>query len=56
MHVPSVETYAEKMAREAGVLIQPATTLGWDDQHFRMGFGRSAFGVALQRFEEYLKK
>jgi len=54
MHVPSVEAFAEKMAREAGVLIQPATTLGWDDQHFRLGLGRSAFGVALQKFEEYL--
>jgi aspartate/methionine/tyrosine aminotransferase len=54
MHVPSVEAYAEKMAREAGVLIQPATTLGWDDQHFRMGLGRAAFGVALEKFEEYL--
>ncbi|MBA4383902.1 MAG: aspartate aminotransferase [Anaerolinea sp.] len=54
MHVPSVEVFAEKMAREAGVLIQPATTLGWDDQHFRLGLGRSAFGVALQKFEEYI--
>ena len=54
MHVPSVEVFAEKMAREAGVLIQPATTLGWDDKHFRLGLGRSAFGVALGKFEEYL--
>lgn len=55
MHVPSVDAYAEKMAREAGVLIQPATTLGWDDQHFRMGLGRAGFGVALEKFEEYLR-
>ena len=54
MHVPSVEAFAEKMAGEAGVLIQPATTLGWDDKHFRLGLGRAAFGVALQKFEEYL--
>lgn len=54
MNVPSVEAFAEKMAREAGVLIQPATTLGWDDKHFRLGLGRSAFGVALEKFEEYL--
>ncbi len=56
MHVPSVEVFAEKMARDAGVLIQPATTLGWDDQHFRLGLGRAAFGVSLQKFEEYLQK
>lgn len=55
MHVPSMEAFAEKMARGAGVLIQPATTLGWDDKHFRLGLGRSAFGVALEKFEEYLK-
>jgi aspartate/methionine/tyrosine aminotransferase len=54
MHVPSVEAFAEKMAHEAGVLIQPATTLGWDDKHFRLGLGRSTFGVALEKFEEYL--
>ncbi len=56
MNVPSVEVFAEKMAREAGVLIQPATTLGWDDHAFRMGLGRAAFETALQKFEEYLNR
>ncbi len=56
MHVPSVEVFAEKMAQEAGVLIQPATTLGWDDHAFRMGLGRAGYGVALQKFEEYINK
>ena len=54
MHVPSVEAFAEKMAREAGVLIQPATTLGWDDHAFRMGLGRKGFKLALEKFEEFL--
>ncbi len=54
MNVPSVTAFAEKMAREAGVLILPATSLGWDDQHFRLGLGRAGFGVALDKFEEYL--
>ena len=44
------------MAADAGVLIHPATTLGSDDQHMRMGFGRAAFGEALGKFEEYLQK
>lgn len=56
MHVPSVETFAAKMAHEAGVLIQPAATLGWDDQHFRMGLGRAGFGLALEKFEDYLRR
>lgn len=55
MRVPSVEFFAEKIAREAGVLIQPATTLGWDDHYFRMGLGRAGFRLALQKFEEYLE-
>jgi len=55
MHVPSVMAYATRLAEEAGVLILPAVTLGADDHHLRMGFGRAAFGEALEKFEEYLK-
>ena len=55
MNVPSVEAYGTKLATEAGVLIQPATTLGYDDQHMRMGFGRVAFADALEKFEAYLR-
>lgn len=54
MNVPSVTAYAARLAQEAGVLILPAVTLGSDDQHMRMGFGRSAFAEALERFEAYL--
>ncbi|MEM7115820.1 MAG: pyridoxal phosphate-dependent aminotransferase [Chloroflexota bacterium] len=55
LHVPSVTALAAQLAAEAGVLIHPATTLGMtDDQHMRMGFGRKAFGEALERFEAYL--
>ena len=56
MNVPSVEAFADKLAQEAGVLILPATTLGSDDHHLRMGFGRRAFGNALGVFETYLNK
>jgi aspartate/methionine/tyrosine aminotransferase len=56
MNVPSVTAYAERLAEEAGVLIHPATTLGYDDQHMRMGFGRAGFGEALEHFEAYLNK
>ena len=54
MQVPSVTEFAQQLAKEAGVLIHPATTLGYDDQHMRMGFGRAAFGEALEQFETYL--
>jgi aspartate/methionine/tyrosine aminotransferase len=55
MNVPSVSDFAIQLAEKAGVLILPATTLGSDDQHMRMGFGRAAFGEALKKFEEYLE-
>jgi aspartate/methionine/tyrosine aminotransferase len=54
MNVPSVAAYATQLAEEAGVLILPAVTLGSDDHHMRLGFGRSAFGAALEKFEAYL--
>lgn len=56
MHVPSVEAFAHTMAAEAGVLIQPATTLGASDRYFRMGFGRKKYPEALTHFETYLNQ
>ena len=56
MKVPSVTDFGAKMAEEAGVLIHPAVTLGGDDQHMRMGFGRAGFGEALAKFEAYLQR
>lgn len=56
MDVPSTAEFAERMATEAGVLIQPGITLGASDQEFRMGFGREGFGAALEKFEAYLRK
>jgi aspartate/methionine/tyrosine aminotransferase len=56
MNVPSINEFAIKLVEEAGVLILPATTLGSDDHHMRFGFGRVAFGEALEQFEKYLLK
>jgi aspartate/methionine/tyrosine aminotransferase len=54
MQVPSVTAFATELAEKAGVLIHPAVTLGSDEQHMRMGFGRKAYGEALIEFESYL--
>ncbi|MCB0227869.1 MAG: aspartate/tyrosine/aromatic aminotransferase, partial [Anaerolineae bacterium] len=56
MNVPSVTAYASQLAQEAGVLILPAATLGTDDRYMRMGFGRAAFGEALEQFEAFLSE
>jgi aspartate/methionine/tyrosine aminotransferase len=53
-NVPSVRAVAERLAREAGVLILPANTLGSDDRHMRIGLGREDFAEALDRFEAWL--
>ena len=55
-NVPSVNAVAAQLAEEAGVLIHPGTTLGSDDHHMRMGFGRRGFGEALRHFEAWLEK
>jgi aspartate/methionine/tyrosine aminotransferase len=55
MNIPSVTRLSEELASKAGILIHPATTLGGDDHHMRMGFGRAAFGTALQKFDSYLQ-
>jgi aspartate/methionine/tyrosine aminotransferase len=54
LNVPSVREFAAQLAEEDGILILPAVSLGSDDRHFRMGFGRSAFIEALEKFETYL--
>jgi aspartate/methionine/tyrosine aminotransferase len=56
MNVDSVTRFAGELAEKAGVLIQPAITLGSTDQYLRMGFGRAAFPEALERFEAYLNQ
>lgn len=54
VNVPSVTALSKRLAEEAGILIHPGTTLGSDDQHMRIGLGRAAFGVALEKFEAFL--
>jgi len=54
MNIPSVMDFASRLAEEAGILILPGVCLGSDDNHMRMGFGRSNFSEALEKFESYL--
>ena len=55
-HVPSVSAIAETLARDEGILIQPAIIMGGDDQQMRIGLGRAGFGEALSRFEDWLTR
>jgi len=39
---------------KAGVLLLPSTVYGYNNSHFRIGFGRTDMKDALSKFEEYL--
>jgi len=36
-------------------MVLPSTVYGYDDKHFRVGFGRENMPEALAEFEKYLK-
>jgi aspartate/methionine/tyrosine aminotransferase len=55
-NVPSVAALGERLAQEAGVLIQSAAMLGYDDRHMRIGLGRDAFATAIGHFENWLQR
>ena len=55
-HVNSVGAVSEKLAKDEGILIQPAGMLGSDDQHMRIGLGRDSFAEALAKFEDWLNR
>jgi len=56
INVPSATAFAATLARDADILLHPAATLGVQgDRHVRIGLGRKAFGIALERFDAYLR-
>jgi aspartate/methionine/tyrosine aminotransferase len=48
-----VDRFAEDLVGETGVLILPGTVFGDDENHFRIGYGRSNLPAALRGLEEY---
>lgn len=51
-----VGDFCETLAREAGVLLLPASVYGISENYFRMGFGRASFAVNLTQFEAWINK
>jgi hypothetical protein len=43
--------YAERIRRDGGALLVPATLFDLDDRHVRVGLGRASFPAALERWE-----
>jgi aspartate/methionine/tyrosine aminotransferase len=54
MRSGSARAFAERLVREAGVLLLPSVGLGFGDGHLRFGFGRTSFVGALAELERYL--
>ena len=51
-----IESFAEKLIQEEGVLILPGSNYDWPGNFFRLGFGRKNMPQSLERFERYLCK
>jgi aspartate/methionine/tyrosine aminotransferase len=48
----SVEEFAQQLVDGPGVLVMPASVLGFDGNFFRIGFGRTTMPRSLERFTE----
>jgi aspartate/methionine/tyrosine aminotransferase len=49
----SIDEWAAGLVEAAGVLLLPGSQFGYGGNHFRLGFGRTDLGVALERLERY---
>src|SRR6185436_1918818 len=50
----SIETLAERLVHEEGVLILPGSKYDWPGNFFRLGFGRKNMPESLERFERFM--
>lgn len=48
-----IDSLAEDLVRETGVLILPGTVFADEGNHFRLGFGRTNMPAALERLDSY---
>lgn len=51
--VDSLE-FCQKVVKEANIMVLPSTVYDYDNNHFRLGFGRENMPEALEKFREYL--
>lgn len=48
--------FCETLIKKTGVLLAPGSKFGFDDKHFRLGFGRKNCPEALSKLSAYLEK
>ena len=56
MSEKSSRAFAERVVREASIMIAPSAVFGYGDRHIRVGLGRENFGEALAKLGEYLDR
>ncbi len=47
------ERFAAELVDEEGVMLLPGSVYGHPGNHFRLGFGRRDFPMALERFDRF---
>lgn len=47
--------FCQKIVKEANIMLLPSTVYDYDNQHFRLGFGRENMPEALEKLRLYLK-
>jgi aspartate/methionine/tyrosine aminotransferase len=52
----SIDTLANDLVQEEGVLILPASVYDYPTNHFRIGFGKKNMPEALERFELFIQR
>lgn len=51
----AVDDFCERLIKQTGVLLMPASVYNHQSQYFRIGFGRKNMPVALEKFKDFLK-
>ncbi|MFX1533828.1 MAG: aminotransferase class I/II-fold pyridoxal phosphate-dependent enzyme [Promethearchaeota archaeon] len=51
----SSSNFCKDVIKETGIMLLPSTVYDYDEQHFRIGFGKENMPEALTKLEEYLK-
>ena len=51
----SIEVFSERLIKEKGVLVMPASVYDHESNNFRIGFGQKNMPEALAKLEEFLK-
>jgi len=47
--------FCQRVVKDTGIMLLPSTVYDYDDQYFRLGFGRANMPMVLAEFDKYLQ-